>query len=145
MEKGTQNDAELLLPAQGSAVAFSGYPKPTSNTTYTPNQFFDVVLPHSSRGVVRLVGYMLRKILGWSKPDGSPQNPQVRVSYSELTSEAGISRGAIRDSIDEALKSRFITCVTEGNRHHRDQSAASALSRSVRTPARTTDPEPHQA
>lgn len=127
MEKGTQNEAELLLPAQGSAAAFSGYPAPTSNTTYTPNQFFDVVLPHSSRGVVRLVGYMLRKILGWSKPDGSPQNPQVRVSYSELTSEAGISRGAIRDSIDEALKSRFITCVTEGNRHHRDQAAASAL------------------
>ena len=127
MEKGTQNDAELLLPAQGSVAAFSGYPTPTSNTTYTPNQFFDVVLPHSSRGVVRLVGYMLRKILGWSNPDGSPQNPQVRVSYSELTSEAGISRGAIRDSIDEALKSRFITCVTEGNRHNRDQAAASAL------------------
>ena len=103
MEKGTQNDAELLLPAQGSAVAFSGYPKPTSNTTYTPNQFFDVVLPHSSRGVVRLVGYMIRKVLGWSNPDGSPREPQVRVSYSELTSEAGISRGAIRESIDEAL------------------------------------------
>ena len=127
MEKGTQNDAELLLPAQGSAVAFSGYPKPTSNTTYTPNQFFDVVLPHSSRGVVRLVGYMIRKVLGWSNPDGSPREPQVRVSYSELTSEAGISRGAIRESIDEALKCRFITCVTEGNRHHRDQAASSSL------------------
>ena len=121
------NAASQPLQGQGSTVAFAGYPRPTSNTTYTPNQFFDVVLPHSSRGVVRLVGYMIRKVLGWSNPDGSPREPQVRVSYSELTSEAGISRGAIRESIDEALRRRFITCVTEGSRHHRDHAASSSL------------------
>ena len=32
----------------------------TANFIYCPNQFLDVCLPHSSRGVVRLVGYLLR-------------------------------------------------------------------------------------
>ncbi len=45
----------------GTQIPFTGYPAPTSNTTYTPNQFFDVVLRHSSRGCVRLVAYMIRK------------------------------------------------------------------------------------
>ena len=68
---------------KGSAVLFSGYPAPTSNTTYVPNQFLDVVLRRASRGAVRLVGYMLRRILGWSNPDGSPQETQVRFSYTD--------------------------------------------------------------
>ena len=36
-------------------AAFTGFALPTSNTTYVPNQYFDVCLPHYSRGVVRLV------------------------------------------------------------------------------------------
>lgn len=125
--RNSHDEAASPTPGQGTAVAFAGYPRPTSNTTYTPNQFFDVVLPHSSRGVVRLVGYMLRKVLGWSNKDGTPREPQVRVSYAELIESAGISRGAIRQSIDEALDANFITCVAEGQPKLPDQDASSAL------------------
>ena len=55
---------------------FVGFALPTSNTTYTPNQFFDVCLPHSSRGVVRLVGYLIRKTLGWCDEQGRPRGTQ---------------------------------------------------------------------
>lgn len=114
--------------AKGTDVSsFLGYPHPTSNTTYTPNQFFDVVLPRSSRGVVRLVGFMLRRVLGWSNPDGTPREPQVCVSYAELVEKAGISRGAIRGAIDEAIKARFIQCVSAGQAKAVNQPGASSL------------------
>ena len=62
---------------------FAGFALPTSNTTYTPNQFFDVCLPHQSRGVVRLVGYMIRKTLGWCDAHGNPQEQIIPVSYQD--------------------------------------------------------------
>src|SRR5438132_807233 len=81
--------------------AFAGFAPPISNTTYTPNQFFDVCLPHYSRGVVRLVAYLIRRTLGWCDTDGNPQEEQIQVSYQEFIQRAGISREMIRDSIDE--------------------------------------------
>lgn len=93
---------------------FQGYPVPTSNTTYTPNQFFDVVLPYSSRGGVRLTAYLLRKTLGWCDADGNPQEPQIRVSYRDLEKEAGISRPHIRPALEEAVKAGYIRCVQPG-------------------------------
>lgn len=92
---------------------FHGFHPPTSNTTYTPNQFFDVCLPHSSRGCVRLVAYMIRKTLGWCDADGNPQEEQVFVRYNDLVKRAGISRDRIRASIDEAIERRFINCVRQ--------------------------------
>lgn len=106
---------------------FKGYPAPTSNTTYTPNQYFDVVLRHSSRGCVRLVAYMIRKVLGWSDAEGNPQEPQVVVSYNQLIREAGISRGAIGPAIEEAITNNYIRCIREGRASGRRQSAVSAL------------------
>jgi len=38
---------------------FEGFAPLQSNTTYCPNQFYDVVLPNFPRGVVRLVGYVI--------------------------------------------------------------------------------------
>ncbi|MFX9031543.1 hypothetical protein ABTN13_20795, partial [Acinetobacter baumannii] len=72
------------------AQAFQGYAPPTSSTTYTPNQFFDVVLPRASRGCLRLVAYLIRKTLGWSDEHGNPQNPEATVTYRELIEKAGI-------------------------------------------------------
>lgn len=93
---------------------FQGYSLPTSNTTYTPNQFFDVVLPYGSRGVVRLVSHMIRKTLGWSDADGNPQEPQVHFSYRQLEQQAGIGHSMIRSAIDEALAARYIRCIQAG-------------------------------
>src|SRR5947207_6474308 len=94
----------------GSAEPFAGFALPTSNTTYTPNQFFDVCLPHSSRGVVRLVAFMLRKTLGWCDANGLPQAEQHTVSYADLE-RAGISREMIRQALTEAIEGQFIRCV----------------------------------
>jgi hypothetical protein len=111
---------------QGSAAPFSGFALPTSNTTYTPNQFFDVCLPHHSRGVVRLVGYMIRKTLGWSDVNGNPQHETVRVSYSDLEHKAGVGHSMIRQALDEVERGGFVCCVREGRASTRAESGAPA-------------------
>ncbi len=105
-----------LQPTASTTVssAFQGFKAPTSNTTYTPNQFFDVVIPNYSRGVVRIVAYLLRKTLGWCDANGDPQEEQVEVTYSELERRAGVSRDMIRGALDDALKGHLIDCVSEG-------------------------------
>src|SRR5437870_1440078 len=95
---------------------YLGFAPPTSNTTYTPNQFFDVCLPHYSRGVVRLVAFLIRKTLGWCDRDGNPQEEQIQVSYRDLVEKAGISRDMLRLALDEATKAGFIECVRPGQR-----------------------------
>lgn len=94
--------------------AFPGFAAPTSNTTFTPNQFFDVCLPNYSRGVVRLVAYLIRQTLGWCDANGNPLHERVRVSYRELVQKAGISRGLIRKTLDEAIRGGFIECTQTG-------------------------------
>jgi hypothetical protein len=79
------------LPAT-APTSFEGFAPLQSNTTYCPNQFFDVALPHFARGVVRLVGYVIYRTFAWSDRDGRPISEQHKVSYRELTEEAGISR-----------------------------------------------------
>jgi hypothetical protein len=93
---------------------FRGYSQPTSSTTYTPNQFFDVVLRHGSRGVVRLVAFMIRKTLGWSDENGQPQEPEVHFSYRQLEQQAGIGHSMIRSAIEDAVAARYIRCIQPG-------------------------------
>ena len=105
---------------------FAGFAQPTSNTTYTPNQFFDVCLRHSSRGVVRVVGYMIRKTLGWCDENGHPQAERHAVSYADFE-RAGISRAMIRLAVDEAIKGHFIRCVREPESNKAGQAAVLGL------------------
>lgn len=93
---------------------FEGFPNLTANFIYCPNQFFDVCIPNASRGTVRLVAYLLKRTLGWLDANGTPIEQNIRVSFREIVSEAGIGRGAIRESIDEAIRGRFILCVEPG-------------------------------
>src|SRR5436853_7912170 len=100
--------AGLPRPQSGP---FRGFAAPTSNTTYTPNQFFDVCIPNYSRGCVRLVAYMIRKTLGWCDANGHPQEEQIHTSYQDLVTHAGISRPMIRTALDEAVAGGFIRGV----------------------------------
>ena len=119
--------AEPVVPQQHqAAAAFAGFVLPTSNTTYTPNQFFDVCLPYSSRGVVRLVGYLIRKTLGWCDEQGRPQADRHTVSYDDFQ-RAGISRDMIRSAVDEAVAAHFITCVRQPRPNKAGQPAVSGL------------------
>ena len=120
MEQDSEADAEV-------EIAFRGYAPPTSSTTYTPNQFFDFVLPNSSRGCLRLVAYIIRKTLGWSDANGNPQNPTATISYRELERCAGIGRGRVKEAIDEAIASQFIECLRFGKPHQAGDEGYSAL------------------
>jgi hypothetical protein len=68
-----QHPASPLSPAQttlaGPGAGFAGFLPPTSNTTYTPNQFSDVCLPQCSRSAIRVVGHFIRRTLGWCAED----------------------------------------------------------------------------
>lgn len=107
-------------------MEFHGFEHLTANYLYCPNQFFDVCLPNHSRGTVRLVAYMLRKTLGWLDKEGNPIEQNITVSYRNLIEEAGISRGAIRKALDEAVASGFITCIQKGQANGNNQSAETA-------------------
>jgi hypothetical protein len=111
---------------QPGISTFHGFKAPTSNTTYTPNQFFDVVIPNFSRGVVRIVAYLIRKTLGWCDANGNPQEEQIKVTYSELETKAGVSRDMIRGALDDALAGHLIECVTEGRAKHAHDAGQSA-------------------
>jgi hypothetical protein len=115
-----------IHPATSMDRQFFGFAAPTSNTTFTPNQFFDACLPYGSRGMVRLVAYLIRKTLGWCDTEGNPQEEQISVSYRELITKAGISRDMVRQSLDEAVAGHFIECVREGRANAPGEAGQSA-------------------
>ena len=120
-------DKRVQEPTSTAVPAFDGYAPPTSSTTYTPNQFFDVVLPHASRGCLRLVAYLIQKTLRISDKDGNPMYPECHASYHELSEKAGIGRGRVKEAIDEAIARRCIDCLQMGQRHKAGEEGRSAL------------------
>ena len=72
------------------------------------------MLPHFPRGVVRLVGYLIYRTFGWSDRDGRPMREQHQVSNREPIGRAGISRGAPRQAIHEAIRANLAQCVRLG-------------------------------
>ena len=105
---------------------FRGFALPTSNTTYTPNQFFDVCLSHCSRGCVRLVSLLIRQTLGWCDENGNPQEVRHLLSWDDFQ-HAGISREMIGAVLAEAVKGHFIECVRPPKQQMAGQSAISGL------------------
>jgi hypothetical protein len=61
--------------------------------------------------MVRLVGYMIRKTLGWCDANGNPQRERFAISYNELEKEAGVSRSEIRKAVDAGVRAGFINCL----------------------------------
>lgn len=112
---------------QSPLPPFRGFPAPRSNVTYVPNQYFDVVLPYSSRGVVRLVSYMIRKTLGWCDEEGNPRETEILIPYVDLEAHAGINRDMIRQAIEEATAANFIRCVRAARPKTKGQAAVSGL------------------
>ena len=88
--------------------SFPGFPAFRANVTFVPIQFFTVVVPHCSRGTVRIVGYALRKVLGWVDGNGNPTREQLRFTYRELIEKAGVSRESIVKALHEADRKRHV-------------------------------------
>jgi len=122
MDQGTQSNTA----ASASPAPFPGFARPTSNTTYTPNQFFDVCLPHRSRGCVRLVALLLRKTLGWCDEEGDPQVVHHVATYADFQ-EAGINRSMIKSVLKEAMEHHFVQCVREPKQQRAGQEAVSGI------------------
>jgi len=119
-----QNHGDTNPSTEGG---FLGFKPLQSNTTYCPNQFFDVCLPHYSRGCTRIVGYMIRRTLGWCDADGNPQESQIKISWSELIKRAKVSRGSLGPALKEALDGKFIVCSRAGRQKTKGADGASAL------------------
>ena len=82
---------------------FEGFEPLKSNYVFCPNQFFDVCLKSKSRGMVRIIAYVIRQSLGWLDENGQPINETVKVSYRDLIEKAGVSRGAIGKALQLSL------------------------------------------
>lgn len=116
---------EVVTIGNGQQV-FRGFEHLDANYIYCPNQFFEVCLRYHSRGVVRLVAYMLRKTLGYLDKTGSPVRQDIRISYLELSRHAGISTRAIPNALRDAESAGFIRCVTSGLANGRGQRGRAA-------------------
>lgn len=103
---------------------FAGFTPLDANFIYCPNQFFDVCLRHSSRGTVRLVAYTLLKTLQWLDESGEPLETTIEVAHSQLISEAGISKGAVKPSLEDAFTGNLLEPVTRGSSHQRGSKGA---------------------
>ena len=101
--------------------AFAGFPHLSASFVYCPNQFLDQCATQYDRGVVRLVGHILHQTLRWLDEDGRPVKQDIAVSFDRIINEAGVSRGAIRQSVDQALQAAFINCVQQPLANRRGQ------------------------
>lgn len=97
---------------------------------YCPKQFFTIVVPNSSVNCIRVVGYMLRKTLGWVNEAGDPIQEQHAFSYRELEQAAGVSHSRLGEAIADAQKANFVRRVQKArvqSQGVRAQSAAFEL------------------
>ena len=118
---------EISRPPPARQEPFAGFARPSSNATYCPNQFFDIVLPNFSRGAVRLVGYVLYRTFAWSGKDGRPLREQHPISYRELVEQAGISRGALHQAIQEAVEGNLLRRVRSGRAARRGAASETSV------------------
>ncbi len=125
--RGVAGDGHRAWVSAAAGHEFLGFPDLRANVTFVPLQFFTGVLPHRSRKCVRLVGYMLRQLLGWVDEQGNPKQERVSFSYRDLTEGAGISRDSIAAAIDEAVTHRLIQCLRSPRPDQAGQSAQSGV------------------
>ncbi len=118
-----QNDANNPIASTPEAVGFEPL---NANYVYCPNQFFDVCLKSNSRGMVRIVAYVLRQTLGWLDEHGQPVHNTVKVSYRDLVEKAGVSRGAIGPALQRAVQEGFIECHVPGIPNSNNQAGQAA-------------------
>jgi hypothetical protein len=61
------------------------------------------------------VGYAIYRTFAWSDRDGRPISEQHKVSYRELIEKAAISRGALKEAIEQAIRGNLLQCVKQGH------------------------------
>lgn len=117
-EKLNGHTSHHAVPAR-----FGGFARPNANFLFTPNQYLDLCVPHCSRGCVRLVGYMLRHLLGWRDAKGNALYEKVEVTQRELERQARVGKSSINAALDEAERLGFIENVRRGRPNRRGKAA----------------------
>lgn len=102
------------MACSGAMTQFAGYPLLTSNTTFTPNGFFDVAVPTLPLPALRVVAFLIRRTLGWSDARGNPLHTVHQLSWKELANGAGVSRSKIGAALNLAIQKHFIECHSSG-------------------------------
>ncbi len=116
-----------MAPQAKEIPHFPGFPDFKANVTFVPIQFFTVVVPHCSRGTVRIVGYTLRKLLGWVDEQGNPTREQLQFTYRELIEKAGVSRDSITEALREAEDRHLLRCVQSPEPDREDEPGRSGI------------------
>lgn len=124
--KASESPVEAKAVTEKGTEVFRGFEPLKSNYVYCPNQFFDICLKSNSRGMVRIVAYILRQTLGWLDENGQPINQTVRVTYRDLIQKAGVSRGAIGKALKLAVASGFLDCCVAAKTNKQSQSSQTA-------------------
>lgn len=96
------------------------------NQIITPNQFFDVCLPHCSTPAIRLISFILHETLGYTNDDGDPFQERFRFSQKQIASEAGLAPSSVKKALDEAVAGRFLRCTRVATPACKGQAAKSA-------------------
>ena len=114
MSEHQPTEENSTIDGYAPAAGFRGFAPPDANFVFTPNQFLDLCVSHCSRGCVRVVGYLVRHLIGWRDAEGNPLYDKVEVTQRELEQRANVSKGAINAALAEAEVLGFVLCVTRG-------------------------------
>ena len=114
MSEHQPTEENSTIDGYAPALGFRGFARPDGNFVFTPNQFLDLCVPHCSRGCVRVVGYLIRHLIGWRDADGNPLYDKVEVSQRELERRANVGKSSINAALAEAEALGFVLCVTRG-------------------------------
>lgn len=98
----------MTLPLAEQQRQFNGFEPLKANFIMCPNQFLDICLVHRSRGLVRLVAYLIRETYRWVDPFDVPLNTKHTLEWDDIVSKVGISRGSITATLEEGEQYHFI-------------------------------------
>jgi hypothetical protein len=107
------------MPKNQLRPVFAGFRQQSGGSfafTMVPNQFLDEIVPYEKPCVVKVVGLILRRTLGWVDEKGQ-RRQQDQVSYSEFAREMNMSLQAVADGLKIALEKGYILRVKPGAMH----------------------------
>ena len=113
-----------------AAETFEGFQPFQSNFTYASNQFVDVCQRYYSKGCAQVVGYLIRRQFGFPDDQKNPESILLEASWADFLNKkhgAGISRGALRKALDEAIAANFIEEVRKAQPARQGSSSITAL------------------
>lgn len=106
----------FVMPKNQLRPVFAGFRQQSGGNfafTMVPNQFLDEIVPYEKPCVVKVVGLILRRTLGWVDEKGQ-RRQQDQVSYSEFAREMNMSLQAVADGLKIALEKGYILRVKPG-------------------------------